>query len=940
MKIIKWLIGLLVLTIMVVAAALLIFFNSSAIQNSLVSTILSKRFQEFDLKFISISRSTIKLEKLSLMNDGTYLEVADATVEYSLWEAIFDNKLNLKRVNVDELNIRMPEVHSTLPIPKEPGPVIIPQKSRPKAPRHTADKAFQIAKLKLPKYPPFKGLLQGNQLPMLIVIDDLHITGKIQPSPSRSGTFSIQGGGIAPGRMGSIKVEAKLSDSEDPTIAEVVLKADIGIFETEDAYLSQFTLHMDTQTTPQGMTQPILLNSVITLKTDANNNENYQIRIQQDKQAPLLDGQGSFNKAKKKLSTKLKFAINSKALKSILVGTTLPEFDGQGQLVLNLNSDTYTGPVSWNMNAKFSQLSNLGPKFANLPNLQFNSIGDILLGANTLRADKLSLHVSSPALSDILSLQLLEPVTVKLNSNRIIDNDKIQELFSLKLKSIQLPWFGPMLSDELNIPQGTVQGDLLISGSSNGLQIKTRSPFTLNNLTLNRNGQPDVQNISLQGDMQLDAAEQSINLNISDLSVTNNTGQTQISLKGNVNMKQMPKTFDFDITGPSLYVDDIMLLAEGMKASGNAGRSFQTRQHNTTTHVSRTAPSTTTPNKQAAAPATLKSAQRAPWADYQGKAQIHIDRVIAAGNVLEHVNARLLVDASKVQIQPVTAHIQNAPISAEALLVFQPQQRPTLPYGLNAKLNLSKFDVGHFLALSKPGETPPLTGLFSVNGSISSTATQLKELAHTAQGDFSLTGGPGKIRALASLGKQAQDTAQLGGLISGIASIALGKKAGNLPALSQLIKLLQEINYHTLTLKARRGKNLNIELNPFALLGPQIELVGAGVVRNQRGVNIPDQPMDIKVALSAKGQAAQLFQQLNLLTGKKNNSDYYQGPNFDISGTPAKPDFSGLNKVISDAATSILSGFTNPGGQQQQQKQRHHNSGQKAVQGLINSIFN
>lgn len=423
------------------------------------------------------------------------------------------------------------------------------------------------------------------------------------------------------------------------------------------------------------------------------------------------------------------------------------------------------------------------------------------------------------------------------------------------------------------------------------------------------------------------------------LDIVGPSGKSSVKLAGSVDMKTATKKFKIDVTGDTIYADDLQLLGAAFKnprvAEQTAAPATTTRPAVASTQTSK--PTATTGKSGGKAAPDLEP----PWKGYNGTATVKINRVMKGIYEVSKINAKLKVETKNVTLDPAEANLMGAPLKAYVYVSHVLEARPTEPYALKSTLTLSKFDVGKFLTLSKPGTTAPLTGQFSIDGKLHGFAPTLPTLSDEAKFDFSLNGGPGQLRALAA-NKTADSIAKGTSVALGVAGLVLGNKVRELPALNQLIQLLQNIDYQTLEIKASRGKSLNINLNPFLLQGPQVRLNGKGTVTHKAGVPIPEQPLVVNVSLDAKDKTADLLNELRLLKGKeKDKAGYFIGPGFSIKGTPSSPDFSELNDIITKAATSIIGGGF--GGNVNDKSNDGSSSGgtkpEEAVNGLIKGLF-
>ncbi|WOO39289.1 hypothetical protein [Rubellicoccus peritrichatus] len=433
---------------------------------------------------------------------------------------------------------------------------------------------------------------------------------------------------------------------------------------------------------------------------------------------------------------------------------------------------------------------------------------------------------------------------------------------------------------------------------------------------------------------------ESITIN-APLEVFGPSGKTSAKLDGWVAIRSAFKEFKIDVSGDTIFTDDLQLLASAFKNPRITGQAPSTPTATKPTVASR--PSQQPRHVQGSGKVTPD--QEPPWKDFRGTATLKLNRVMKGIYEVSKVNAQLKVAEKNVTLDPAEADLMGAPLKAYVYVSHVLDARPTEPYALKSTLTLSKFDVGKFLALTKPGSPAPLTGLYSIDGKLHGFAPTLQTMADEAKGEFSLKGGPGQLRALAAAGKNASATAGLGAAAIGIAGAFLGDKVRELPALGQLIQLLQSIDYQTLEIKATRGKSLNINLDPFLLQGPQVRLNGKGTITHKTAVPIAEQPLVVNVSLDAKDKTANLLNELRLLKSKQpDKSGYYVGPNFSIKGTPASPDFSELNDILTKAASGIIGGgfggnLNNDSNESGSNKNSGGTKPEEAVRGLLNGLL-
>ena len=115
--------------------------------------------------------------------------------------------------------------------------------------------------------------------------------------------------------------------------------------------------------------------------------------------------------------------------------------------------------------------------------------------------------------------------------------------------------------------------------------------------------------------------------------------------------------------------------------------------------------------------------------------------------------------------------------------------------------------------------------------------------------------------------------------------------------------MLSEISFDQLNLKAERDATLNLVLQDFTLISPNVRLGGAGVVTYVPGKPLLQQALDMQVSLGARGRLGELFGQLKMLKPEKDPLGYSTLTTpIKIGGTLASTDTSDLRTKLLNLA--------------------------------------
>ena len=260
----------------------------------------------------------------------------------------------------------------------------------------------------------------------------------------------------------------------------------------------------------------------------------------------------------------------------------------------------------------------------------------------------------------------------------------------------------------------------------------------------------------------------------------------------------------------------------------------------------------------------------------------------------------MILEPDRIVLPHIKADLGESPLVIDGEITFN--RNRTLPYQFEARIDLQNFDAGKFLAAANPGRLPAVEGIFNIGGQARSDGSDLPALLKHVRGQVQMDSAGGLFRVLETGGERAQTALAL----AGIAGIFLGDRIQGLDALSRLTDYLSEVPYDEIKIEAVRGRDLNINLTNFTVLGPEIHVTGAGMVHYRDNLTVMNQPLRIDALLAAKGQAGHLLNDLGQLTSRKDALDYYRGPAFSIRGTPTNPDYSELFRVLNSSALGAL----------------------------------
>jgi len=133
--------------------------------------------------------------------------------------------------------------------------------------------------------------------------------------------------------------------------------------------------------------------------------------------------------------------------------------------------------------------------------------------------------------------------------------------------------------------------------------------------------------------------------------------------------------------------------------------------------------------------------------------------------------------------------------------------------------------------------------------------------------------------------------------------------AGSAYYVDQLAQSLGEINYDQLSVKFTRDEMLNMNLQDFSLVAPELRLNGQAEVAYVSGKPLLEQPLTASLSLAARGKIEEQLGKLRLLSGTKDELGYAKArETVTLGGTLGRPDPTAFFTKIASAKLGELLG--------------------------------
>ncbi|HVT74737.1 MAG TPA: AsmA-like C-terminal region-containing protein [Lacunisphaera sp.] len=452
----------------------------------------------------------------------------------------------------------------------------------------------------------------------------------------------------------------------------------------------------------------------------------------------------------------------------------------------------------------------------------------------------------------------------------------------------------PLFPGAKTITQGRASGEVRAAA---GADIQVEARLTLNGLVARDTGQTlPVANLSFRAVTRPDG-----HLSVEAPLLLDRSGQ-RTDLKFALELQPHHGVFGLDgsLAGEHVELGDALSLVGVFLASADA--------------TGKPAAVASTP---AAGPAAVGPDAKPPWSHFDGRLALDIKTVSHGADwAMTGLTGLVNITPTSVTLAKLEAAFgENSRLTAKGDLNFSPGDQP---YDLAGDFSLTEFDAGKLFKALEPGKPPTVEGTFTVNGRLGGKGETLQRTLERTRGQFSLTSRKGVFRGLQRTSGKVSLTSKAVELGASVLGSLLGSQKGTKAAekvagtayfVDQLAQSLAELNYDQLNVRLVRDDALNMRLEDFSLVSPELRLLGKGTVTYQADKPLLEQPLSVTLTLAGRNKMEQLLGKIRLLDGTRDELGYAKvAQPVVVTGTLARPDPSAFfTKIAASKLTDFLS---------------------------------
>ena len=457
---------------------------------------------------VAAGLSSAELRDVKVVQDGIVIVVKEITAAYSATDYLAS-----KKINVSRLVVKGAEVDAR------------------KATAKTAPTPATAA------LAPFAGILNAIRLPGEVRLGRIEVESKVLLPDEQSVTLKLDGGGIAPGQLGTISWKVEFADARKG----VALKTAQAVGEVKLRTTTDLRIDLVEVTADAGATGPTIPSDHVKLdlklaQATANSGESIGARlslVRGTAAEPLVNVQVDYAAGKPVMSASWDLAVRTEQLGAMLAGFGLPEvaLAGKGQFTYNLDSGAATS--AGELTGKISRLEKLGAELASIGALQVRTAFEGGSSKESAQLGRLEFEVAAEDGRKFVTVAAQQKLSYNFKDKRLTPERPGAELARVSLIAVPLAWAQSVVKPR-TISSGDISGVFVVEAELDGSRVKARSlePLTLRSATIREGDKLLVDRVTVSLSPRVDYTATRVVAEIEKLSVSTPDGDTLLGAVG------------------------------------------------------------------------------------------------------------------------------------------------------------------------------------------------------------------------------------------------------------------------------------------------------------------------------------------------------------------------------------------------------------------------
>jgi len=440
-------------------------------QKSIFLDAMKEKVDAVQVDSLAAGFSGARVNHLKVEQNGAVIEIASASITYSLWDIALKKEIRVGECKISGLLVDLRHQKPAVDVPKHP---------------HSGEKEKP--------FPEFKGIFENTTIPAKVFIGTVSVDGRVL-MPKREIDFDVTGGGIAPGKSGQLALKGTVTDQSPGAAAEALsIDSTLIVGQTDAQALNRIEFNADLQASGGSLSQTaeLSLASVATREADT---EHYTLLVN-SRGKPVAEIQSTYTSASEIVQGTMTANVTRQDIAPFVIGADLPDF------VLSMNNQ-------FTLNGKKDQIDTAGTLTADLKNLgqwksELEDIGSATIHA-TVQTTVLPQHVQMEAIAAtldaaggrrLLELQLKRKFAVEIENGRPMMDAEPGELLAITLSNLPVQWLAPFSPTKLS--GGNISGATVLSlTGKESFSLQSTQPWAVGRLSVAHDNQSVLDSVDI-----------------------------------------------------------------------------------------------------------------------------------------------------------------------------------------------------------------------------------------------------------------------------------------------------------------------------------------------------------------------------------------------------------------------------------------------------------
>jgi hypothetical protein len=382
-------------------------------------------------------------------------------------------------------------------------------------------------------FAPFSGVLNAIRLPGETRVGQVDVEAKVLLPNNQSASFTLTGGGLAPGQFATLKWKATFADAtKGAALVSADASGEMKVRTTADLRIDAIELTGEATATGPGIPADRIKIDLNLAQPAANAAETALARIflvRAGASAPeqLFNVKVDYAAGKPLMNGAWDLAIRSEQLAAVLASLGLPEVALTGKGAFGYNLETSAATATGVIDGTVSKLDKLGAELAAIGSIKLHTAFDGGSGKESAQLNKLELDVATAEGRKFVSVGVQQKLSFAFKDKKLTAERPGAELARIALTGLPVAWAQPVLKPR-TVSSGDISGVFVVSAELDGSRVKLTAaePLIVKSVTIREGDKPLVDRVTLSVSPSVDYTPAKIIAGLEKLSITTPDGDT------------------------------------------------------------------------------------------------------------------------------------------------------------------------------------------------------------------------------------------------------------------------------------------------------------------------------------------------------------------------------------------------------------------------------